>query len=184
MNCLPDARIRAVSALGLVMILSLAGCATKSESSEAYEKGFRLATVYRIAAGDQLAVPALHDCRKGSNAQASIDRPFVAYRYRGAGAFPWRYAVHPVVESLNLREGERVVINVKDCASVPKRSDTRFVARREPSRDLLNETGSPGPNIRRCGLTRPRKLHRPRAPYSNPLKAVTREGVRNFVCEA
>lgn len=106
--------------LGLVMTLPLAGCAIQTEWGRLHEQGFRLATVHRIAAADQLPASASPDCRKGMTAQALADRPFVMYQYRGAGAFPWRYAIHPVPDSVTLREGERVVVNVTDCTSVPQ----------------------------------------------------------------
>lgn len=48
-------------------------------------------------------------------------RPFVVYQFRGSGAFPWIYAVHPAPGWLGLKVGERVLLNVKDCAGMPQR---------------------------------------------------------------
>ena len=110
-----------VRSLASITVLLACGCATDAAWEERYAQGWRRAYVYRIGAANEISVPARHDCRKGLSAEALGSRPFVVYQYRGSGAFPWRYAVHPLHESTDLKKSEQVILNVRDCAGKPQR---------------------------------------------------------------
>ena len=74
-----------------IAALLLCACATDPVWEERYAEGWRRADLYRIA-----------------------------NRFRGAGAFPGLFVVHPLPQSLALQEGERVLVNVKNRAAEPR----------------------------------------------------------------
>jgi hypothetical protein len=112
--------LQASSRVAAIATLLLCSCATDPAWEERYAEGWRRANVYRIAEANELSIPARYDCRKSLSADALSGRSFVVYRYRGSGAFPWVYAVHPLPAAIDLKEGRWVLVNVKNCAGKPQ----------------------------------------------------------------
>ncbi len=114
----------------------------------AFGQGWRIGEVLKVGSAAELAFAGI-DCRRnmpdGGNrdhrfAEIQVDFRQTARKHPHAGATPPRYAIVPVPDSLQIVPGDRVYVNIQDCALAIE----RFPSSKEvPSSNLNNGLGPP-----------------------------------------
>jgi len=91
----------------------LAGCAAgPGADASSYSAGWRAAQVVEIGRTGDLARTADHDCGYGANPSA----PYVVVRYHGGGVHTRSLGTVDLPPSPTLRVGDKVYVNILDCA--------------------------------------------------------------------
>lgn len=91
------------------LLVLLSGCSGLSFHDR--EEGWRSAFVVDLGRAGELASKADHDCAVG----AAPNAPYVVVRYRDHGVQTWTLGTSNIPPNNDLRAGESVEVNIRDC---------------------------------------------------------------------